>query len=115
MVGHQLGGLLAARPAGVPHTVMVHSKPKAHDDIVQRFEVVQRGREQREKTSPLIIMGDRRHRRGVVWFSEVECLVRQDKLASTFGKYQMSFFSHRHRKMDNGPQELSTQLGSSLA
>lgn len=72
MVSHQLGGLLAARPTGVPHTVMVHSKPKAHDDIVQHFEVVQQGREQREKTSPLIIMGDLKHRRGAVWLSEVE-------------------------------------------
>lgn len=32
MVGHQLGGLLAAGPTGVPHAVMVHPKPKAHGD-----------------------------------------------------------------------------------
>ena len=34
VVSHQLGGLLAAGPTGVPHTVMIHPKPKAHDDTV---------------------------------------------------------------------------------
>jgi len=29
VVGHQLGGLLAARPTGVAHAVVVHPKPEA--------------------------------------------------------------------------------------
>lgn len=35
VVGHQLGRLLAERPAGVPHAVMVHSKPETHDDTMR--------------------------------------------------------------------------------
>lgn len=31
VVGHQLGGLLAQRPTGVPHAVVVHSKPESRD------------------------------------------------------------------------------------
>lgn len=34
VVSHQLGGLLAAWPTGVPHTIVVHPKPKAHDKTV---------------------------------------------------------------------------------
>lgn len=35
VVGHQLGGLLAEGPAGVPHAVMVHPKPKSRHQKAQ--------------------------------------------------------------------------------
>lgn len=34
VIGHQLGGLLAAGSTSVPHAVMVHPKPTAQDDTV---------------------------------------------------------------------------------
>lgn len=37
VVGHQLGGLLAEGPAGVPHAVMVHPKPKTHHHTLRLF------------------------------------------------------------------------------